>query len=309
MKPKIKKKKRYRMLYFCLGILLVLIYFIGCQTDFIAGKLAFHPPKYPKGNWTSYNKTNDVSKEVRFHNSKNQELVGRYFDYQKIHQIIQQNTTPPNNSDNPPNPIPITPNSLLYCHGNGENISYLTDLALQLSVDLHCNVLIFDYAGYGKSKGNPTTSGILDDGRAARNWLATHDKIPNDQVIVYGFSLGGSVAVDIAANDGAKALIVESSFTSLGDMGQKIFPFLPVNRLLRERLASAEKINNVTCPVFISHSKNDNVIPFTQGLQLFNNANNPKTFYIPPSGFDYHSAPHCNEHREKLKDFTRSLQK
>jgi fermentation-respiration switch protein FrsA (DUF1100 family) len=296
------------MFYFLLGILLLLIYFVGCHADFIAGKLAFHPPKYPKGHWESWNKTNDVSMEVSFHNTKDQMLVGRYFEYQKIQQFIEDHLS---NSDHPNNTTQnsTTQGSILYCHGNGENISYLVDFALQLSCDLRCNVLIFDYAGYGKSEGKPTTKGILDDGRAARNWLAAHDGISCEQVIVYGQSLGGSVAVDIAAEDGAGGLIVESSFTSLGDMGRQLFPLLPVNYLLRERLASVEKISNVTCPVFISHSKSDNVIPFLQGQQLFDNANEPKMFYIPPSGYDYHSAPHCKEHREKLKEFINSIQK
>ncbi|MDR2755834.1 MAG: alpha/beta hydrolase [Planctomycetaceae bacterium] len=297
-----KKKKGYRiMFYFLFGILLLLIYFVGCHADFIAGKLAFHPPKYPKGRWELWNKVDDVSMEVSFRNSKNQMLVGRYFEYQKIQQKIDDHSS---HSDSPDN---TTQGSILYCHGNGENVSYLVDLALQLSCDLRCNVLIFDYAGYGKSEGKPTAKGILDDGHSARNWLAAHDGILREQVIVYGQSLGGSVAVDIAAKDGARGLIVESSFTSLGDMGRELFPILPVNYLLREHLASVEKIDKVTCPVFISHSKSDNVIPFSQGQRLFDIAKEPKMFYIPPSGYDYHSAPHCKEHREKLKEFINSI--
>ncbi|MDR1383713.1 MAG: alpha/beta hydrolase [Planctomycetaceae bacterium] len=296
-----KKKKGRRMFYFLLGMLL-LIYFIGCQADFLTEKLAFHPPKYPKGHWESWNETGDVSKEVSFRNTKNQVLVGRYFEYQKVQNFLSDSVA---DSDIPNNE---TQGSLLYCHGNAENISYLVDLAMQLSSDLRCNVLIFDYAGYGKSEGKPTTKGILDDGRAARNWLAAHDGISREQVIVYGQSLGGSVAVDIAAKDGSQGLIVESSFTSLGDMGRKMFPFLPVNYLLHERLASVEKIGKVTCPVFISHGKPDRVVPFSQGRRLFDNAQEPKTFYIPPSGYDYHSAPHCEEHRKKLKEFINSIQ-
>ncbi|MDR2346064.1 MAG: alpha/beta hydrolase [Planctomycetaceae bacterium] len=295
------------MFYFFLGLSLFLIYFVGCQADFIAGNLAFHPVKYPKGNWNSRNLTNEVSTEVSFRNTKNQVLVGQYFEYQKIRKIV---TEPFNHSDhlnNSDHLADAVQGSILYCHGNAENISHLADLALQLSCDLRCNILVFDYAGYGKSDGKPTAKGILDDGRAARDWLAAHDGISREQVIVYGQSLGGSVAVDIAAKDGAKGLIVESSFTSLSDMGRELFPMLPVNYLLRERLASVEKINKVTCPVFISHGKSDRVIPFSQGQRLFENAKDPKTFYIPPLGYDYHSAPHCDEHREKLKEFIHSI--
>jgi fermentation-respiration switch protein FrsA (DUF1100 family) len=113
--------------------------------------------------------------------------------------------------------------------------------------------------------------------------------------------------VDIAAEDGARGLIVESSFTSLGDMGRVLLPILPANYLLRERLASVEKIRKVNCPVFISHGESDDVIPFAQGKHLFENANEPKIFYVPPSGYDYHSAPHCEEHRQKLKEFINKL--
>jgi alpha-beta hydrolase superfamily lysophospholipase len=297
-----KRKRIYRMFYFFVGFWLFLIWCIGCQTDFLAGKLTFHPTKYPKGYWNSKNMANNVLTEVRFRNSKNQELVGWYFEYQKIQKTIADHS----NQSDPLNNT--TQGSILYCHGNAENISHLADVALQLSHDLRCNILIFDYAGYGKSEGKPTAKGILDDGRAARDWLATHDEIPRNQVIVYGQSLGGSVAVDIAANDGARGLIVESSFTSLGDMGRKLFPMLPVNYLLRERLTSIEKIDKVTCPVFISHSKSDQVVPFSQGQRLFDNTQAPKMFYIPPVGYDYHSAPHCDEHREKLKGFIKSIQ-
>jgi fermentation-respiration switch protein FrsA (DUF1100 family) len=284
-----KKKRNKLMLYFLLGLLFFLIYFVGCRADFIAENFTFHPLKYPNGNWTKSNLKEDVSTEVNFKNKKGQLLSGRYFEYEKI---IKNGKSR---------------GAILYCHGNAGNITNLTDFALELSCDLQCNVLIFDYAGYGKSEGKPTAKGILDDGRAARDWLAAREGIEIDDVIVYGQSLGGSVVVDIAASDGAGGLVVESSFTSLGDMGSKLFPFLPANYLLREKLDSGKKIINVKCPVFISHGKADKVIPFTQGKRLFDNAKEPKTFYIPPTGNDYHSAPHCNEHRQKLKIFIDSI--
>ncbi|MDR1964604.1 MAG: alpha/beta hydrolase [Planctomycetaceae bacterium] len=278
--------KKYRKLfYFVLGLISVFVYFIGCHADFVARKLTFHPAKYPIGNWdvVKGSAVYDVSEEVRFPNSRHQMLVGRYFDYTKM---VTGDTAR---------------GSVLYCHGNAGNISHLTDWAFQLSRDLRCHVFVFDYAGYGKSEGEATASGILDDGRAARNWLAEHDGIPNDNVILYGQSLGGSVAVDIAAKDGARALIVESSFTSLGDMGQRLLPFLPVHWLLREQLASIDKISQFHNPVFISHGQADQTIPFSQGQRLFDAANEPKTFYIPPPCYDYHSAPHCQEHRQQLR--------
>ncbi|GHT10626.1 phospholipase [Planctomycetales bacterium] len=270
------------VIYLCLGLLLSVICFIGC-IDSIARKIVFHPRRYTK------NLSTDTYREVSFQNRRNETLFGCYFPY---------NTVAPDK---------MAAGTILYCHGNGENCSALLNFGNELRSEFRCNVLIFDYAGYGKSEGKPTARGILDDGRAARDWLVKEEKITNEQIIVYGFSLGGSVAVDIAAKDGARALIVESSFTSLGDMGQHLLPFLPANYLLRERLASVEKIGKYHGYVFISHGQSDKTIPFQQGKQLFDAANEPKTFYIPPQDYDHHSAPHCSEHQEKLRQFIDSL--
>jgi fermentation-respiration switch protein FrsA (DUF1100 family) len=139
------------------------------------------------------------------------------------------------------------------------------------------------------------------------NYLTQQEKIPTNQIILYGFSLGGSVAIDLASQHDVKALIVESSFTSLGDMGRELIPFMPAEYLLREQLASIKKIEKVRCPVFISHGRADRVIPFLQGERLFEAANEPKTFYIPQEGFDHHSAPHSEEHRESLRTFIETL--
>jgi fermentation-respiration switch protein FrsA (DUF1100 family) len=166
---------------------------------------------------------------------------------------------------------------------------------------------VFDYAGYGKSEGTPTAPGILEDGLAALTYLNRQEEIPTNQIIVYGFSLGGSVAIDLASKHEVKALIVESSFTSLGEIGREKIPFLPAEYLLWEQLPSIKKIGNVRCPVFISHGRADQVIPFVQGQRLFEAAKEPKTFFIPPEDYDYHSAPHSPEHREALRQFFDSL--
>jgi len=120
-------------------------------------------------------------------------------------------------------------------------------------------------------------------------------------------SLGGSVAVDLASQHEVKGLIVESSFTSLVDMSRVVVPFLPAELLLWEKLSSIKKIDTVRCPVFISHGRADRTIPFSQGERLFEAANEPKTFFIPPEGLDHHCAPHSPEHSEALREFFNSL--
>ena len=262
-----------------IGVLLVLLLLgLGC-TDRFARMMLFHPSKY------THDLSSDTFEEVQFQNSKKESIHGVYFPYQKI------------DSQNPPI------GTILYFHGNGENVSHLLDWGEKMRSDFRCNVLVFDYAGYGKSEGKPTAPGVLDDGLAALNYLKQKNEIPAEQIILYGFSLGGSVAVDLASKHEVKALIVESSFTSLDDMGRHLLPFLPAGYFLREPLASGKKIGKVRCPVFISHGRADQVIPFSQGQRLFEAAKEPKTFFIPPEGLDGHSAPHSEEHHEALRQF------
>jgi len=272
-----------RFLLLCAVVVLCgLILTVGCA-DRLARVVIFHPRKY------SHDLTGETFRKVQFQNSEKQTLRGYYFPYQKI------------------NPDEAPAGTILYCYGNGGCTSHLLEFAEQMRSDFRCNVLIFDYAGYGQSDGKPTAPGILDDGLAALTYLNQKEEISTDQIIVYGLSLGGSVAVDLAATHEVKGLIVESSFTSLEEMGRKMFPFLPAKYLLREQLSSIKKIGSVRCPVFISHGRADKVIPFSQGQSLFEAATEPKTFFIPPEDQDYHCAPHSPEHREALRQFIDSL--
>ncbi|MGL4593468.1 MAG: alpha/beta hydrolase [Thermoguttaceae bacterium] len=278
--PDSPKKKRTMTWLIYFFVLCFLFFSVTFQADFIARRLVFHPPN----DFVTENEKMGGFEKAEFQNARNEKLVGHFFPF-----------------DGKAN------GTILYCHGNGVNISHLTNLAMWIRRDLQCNILVFDYAGYGLSEGTPTTSGILEDGRAARNWLAKRVGISPNEIIMYGQSLGGSVATDIAAFDGARALIIESSFTSLGDMGVKLFPIIPANWLLKQRLASVEKIGKFKNPVWISHGKKDTLIPFSQGERLFEAANEPKTFFIPSQGFDYHSAPHSPEFKAALKAFIDSL--
>ena len=273
--------QRVVVILVALAIFLLLLG-LGCADRFVRVVL-FHPWKY------THELHGETFQEVWFQNAKTQKLHGCYFPYQKID----------------PHSTPV--GTILYSHGNGENVFQLLSRAERMRSDFKCNVLVYDYAGYGKSEGNPTAPGVLSDGLAALTYLNQQEGVPTDQVIVWGFSLGGSVAVDLASKHEVKALIVESSFTSLAEMGRVVIPFLPAEYLLWEQLSSIKKIGNVRCPVFISHGKADRTIPFSQGERLFEAANEPKTFFIPPEGFDHHSAPHSPKHSEALRLFFHSL--
>lgn len=166
---------------------------------------------------------------------------------------------------------------VLFCHGNGGNITFLwPDLRL-LTEKLNVSVLAFDYRGYGRSQGTPSEKGLLADARAARHRLAEQAGITESQVVLLGRSLGGAVAVDLAAKDGARALILESTFTSLPAVANDDLPLWP-GLLMFSRYNSLEKIGDYHGPLLFAHGDADKIVPFAQGQRLFAAANEPKKF-------------------------------
>jgi fermentation-respiration switch protein FrsA (DUF1100 family) len=178
---------------------------------------------------------------------------------------------------------------ILYMHGNGGNITYLwPDLRL-LTERLQTTVLAFDYRGYGRSHGRPSEQGLLDDARAARRYLAERMGVVEHEIVLYGRSLGGGVAVDLAAKDGAKSLILESTFTSLPAVANSLLPLWP-GALMINRFNSADKLGKYYGPLLIAHGDADEIIPFPQGERLFAVANEPKRF-VQIAGGDHNWVP------------------
>lgn len=167
---------------------------------------------------------------------------------------------------------------VLYAPGNAGNVAYREPFLRKLH-ELGAATLIVDYRGYGKSEGTPTEDGILQDARAARECLAQRIHVPSEEIIVLGESLGGGVAVDLAAIDGAKGLILLSTFTSLPDVGSHLFPLLPVKTVMRSRLDSINKIGNFRGQLLQAHGDQDELIPYAIGRELFDACPSPdKTF-------------------------------
>jgi len=167
--------------------------------------------------------------------------------------------------------------TILFCHGNGGNMAHRLD-SINIFHDLGLNCFIFDYRGYGASQGKPTEQGTYLDAAAAYKWLTHHKKIPPQNIIIFGRSLGGSIAANLAANVKAKALVIESSFTSYVDIGRKFYPYMPVRLFATYSYRTIDYIRKVYYPVMIIHSRNDDVIPFEFGLELHEAANEPKEF-------------------------------
>ncbi len=167
--------------------------------------------------------------------------------------------------------------TILFCHGNGGNIFHRLD-SINIFSNLGLNCFIFDYRGYGNSEGKPSEEGTYLDAQAAYKWLTKQKEISPDDIIIFGKSLGGAVATQLATKVKTKALIIESAFTSYIDVGKKFYPYMPIKWFARFDYNTLDYIKKVHCPVMIIHSRNDEIIPFEFGLELYDAANEPKEF-------------------------------
>ncbi|MEW5894255.1 MAG: alpha/beta hydrolase [Candidatus Omnitrophota bacterium] len=165
--------------------------------------------------------------------------------------------------------------TLLFLHGNAGNINDRVG-KVQLLHQIGVNVFIIDYRGYGRSEGRPSEKGIYLDALAAYDYLASR-KDAGGRIIVYGVSLGGAPAVDMAIRRPVKGLILESTFTSAKDMAKKILPVAP-GFLIKTELNSIGKIVKVNAPTLVIHSPRDEMVPFEMGRRLYEKAAGPKEF-------------------------------
>ena len=172
-------------------------------------------------------------------------------------------------------PAPDAPATVLFCHGNAGNISHRLD-SLAIFHRLGVNTLIFDYRGYGQSEGSVSEEGLYRDAEAALRYLEEVRQIPLHDIVFFGRSLGGSVAAWLAARYPPAGLIIESSFTSAPDMAAELYPLLPTRWLTRLQYNTREYLKNVTSPVLIVHSVDDEIIPFRHGQKLYEAAREPK---------------------------------
>ena len=166
---------------------------------------------------------------------------------------------------------------ILFCHGNAGNISHRLE-SIQIFHRLGLDVFIFDYRGYGQSEGKPTEQGTYEDAKAAWRYLVEERQLAPADIIVFGRSLGGAVASWLAQSHTPGVLILESTFTSLRDVAATLYRYLPVRLLLRFQYNTAEYLDRVNCPVLIVHSRDDEIMPFSHGWQLFEVAREPKEF-------------------------------
>ena len=238
----------------------------------------FQPAKYPAGDWQP---TAVLVQDAHFAAADGTRLHGWYVRH--------------------PQPV----GHALLLHGNAGNVTLLAETLRTLNRRHNLAVLALDYRGFGKSEGVPSEQGLYQDARAARRWIAEQNGIAESDVVLMGVSLGGAVAVDLAASDGCRGLVLASTFTSLPDVAQHHQPWLPAKLALTTRFDSLTKIKDYRGPLLLTHGEADEVVPYRHGLELFAAAPGPKKLITNRGG--KHNDPQPEEYRVALDQFLREL--
>lgn len=165
--------------------------------------------------------------------------------------------------------------TVLFFHGNAGNISHRLD-SIEIFNELKLDVLIFDYRGYGQSGGKTSEQGTYIDAHTAWDYLVDERDIAPEKIVIFGRSLGGAVASWLAARTTPGVVILESCFTSVPDMAERLYPFLPARKLSRLQYPVIEHVKLISSPVLVVHSQQDEIIPFDMGQAVFAAASEPK---------------------------------
>jgi len=170
--------------------------------------------------------------------------------------------------------------AILFCHGNGGNLSYWRPTMAAFVNMLGQSVLIFDYPGYGRSEGKPSEPGCYAAADAAYDWLVQAKRKRPELITLFGESLGGGVATDLAARKPHRALVLTKTFTSVPDMAKKSPLTSASASLVRNQFDNLDKIGRCSGPIFIAHGDRDRLIPLSQGQKIFRAAPQPKQFFL-----------------------------
>ena len=189
--------------------------------------------------------------------------------------------------------------TLLIFHGNAGDLSNRIYKLNELN-KLEINILLISWRGFSGNKGSPTEKNLYKDAEAAIKWL-NKKNVSNNQIILYGESLGTGVAVEMAKKNDFNSIILESPFTSIENSAKIYYPYLPVRYLLKDRYDSISKIKMVKSPIMIMHGEKDDVVPFSMGKTLFEKANNPKHSYFTSA--DDHMMKFNSELLDEIKNF------
>ena len=272
------KKNSIKMNFFVLILLIfILTYFLILFSTYIFQRnLLYHPTE---NNYSGDQISVDVEK-IKIRTQDNIELVSWY------HKKNLNNYK-----------------TILFLHGNAGSLENRIHKINHFR-DMNVNFLIIAWRGFSGNEGKPTEKGLYEDARSAVRWLKSYG-VKENNIIIYGESLGTGVATEIAQNKNFAGVILESPFTSMIDAGKDKYPYLPVRLLLKDKYESDKKIKNVKSPVLIMHGKVDNIVPFHMGKKMYELANEPKYYYF--SEYDDHMMEYNEKLLKALKNFFNSL--
>jgi pimeloyl-ACP methyl ester carboxylesterase len=205
-------------------------------------RLIYPAPPFARGDW---NATDPAHEDVWFTSADGTRLHGWFL------------------------PHPMARRTILYCHGNGEHVALDGDLCGLLRDRLKASVFVFDYPGYGHSDGKPGEASCIAAAQAARDWLVRRLGIQSNEIILLGHSLGGGVATALAADGGARALVLENTFSNMADVAAHSHWWLPIRLVMRNRYDSVARIRKYDGPLIQTHGAADSLVPIHFGRALF----------------------------------------
>lgn len=196
--------------------------------------------------------------------------------------------------------------TLLFFHGNAGNVADRIEIIHQLH-QLGFSVFMVDYRGYGNSAGTPTEAGTYEDASAAWHYLRDHYGLREQDIIIYGHSLGGAIAAWLAAQHTPRALILEAAFSSFVEIAGEAYPYLPVSLLVRFGYDTRQSVSEVTVPVLIIHSTEDRVINYSHAQTLFDAAVGTKQLLTLRGSHDMAALEYPQQYRRGLMHFVTRL--
>tara|TARA_B100001029_G_scaffold41904_1_gene32649 strand:+ start:209 stop:1024 length:816 start_codon:yes stop_codon:yes gene_type:complete len=193
--------------------------------------------------------------------------------------------------------------TILYLHGNAGALENRIHKINHFD-GMKVNFLLVAWRGFSGNKGSPTEKGLYQDARSAVKWL-NDNGIRNENIIIYGESLGTGVATEIAQNKNFAGIILESPFTSMIEAARSRYPIFPIRLILKDKYESDKKIKNIKSPILVMHGEVDKIVPFWMGKKMFELANEPKFFYFPK--YDDHMMEFNKKLINQINLFIKSL--
>jgi len=193
--------------------------------------------------------------------------------------------------------------TIVYFHGNAGKLENRIH-KLNHFKDMNVNFLIIAWRGFSGNKGKPSEEGLYTDGRSAINWLKEKG-LKEEDIIIYGESLGTGIATEITQNKKFAGLILETPFTSMIEAAKNFYPYIPVGLILKDKYENNEKIKNINVPVLVMHGEADQIVPFWMGKKIFNLAKEPKYSYF--TKYDDHMMEYNDKLVLALNSFVDSL--